>query len=86
MKSTSPGKNKEALEKFLTPLEILDFDSKAAVDYGKIRAVLERQGTPIGPLDTLIAAHARSLDLTLVTNNIKESDRVVGLKIENWIK
>ncbi len=53
--------------------------------YGDVRAQLEKQGTPIGSLDTLIAAHALSLDLTLVTNNIREFERVSGLKVENWV-
>lgn len=86
MKSSNPERNREALEIFLTPLEIIDFDYNATVEYGKIRAGLERIGTPIGPLDTLIAAHAISLDLTLITNNEKEFSRIVGLKIENWTK
>ena len=86
MKSSNPQKNQEALDKFLTPLEIIDFDSNATIDYGMIRANLEIKGTPIGPLDTLIAAHARSLDLTLITNNEKEFERIPGLKIENWTK
>ena len=85
MKSSNPEKNREALEMFLTPLEIIDFDYNAATEYGKIRAALEQKGTPIGPLDTLIASHVKSLDLTLVTNNEKEFERVAGLKIENWI-
>ncbi len=86
MKSSNPLKNQEALDKFLTPLEIIDFDFKATVDYGPIRADLEKLGTPIGPLDTLIAAHAKSLDLILITNNEKEFGRIPGLKIENWTK
>ena len=86
MKSSIPERNQEALEIFLTPLEIIDFDFNATVEYGKIRADLERNGTPIGPLDTLIASHAKSLNLTLVTNNEKEFERVAGLKIENWTK
>ena len=86
MKSSNPEKNQEALDKFLTPLEILDFDYKATTEYGKVRADLEKKGTPIGPLDTLIASHAKSLDLTLVTNNEREFDRISGLKIENWTK
>jgi tRNA(fMet)-specific endonuclease VapC len=85
MKSSLPDKNREALEKFITPLEINDFDYKASVEYGKIRADLEGKGIPIGPLDTLIAAHARSLDLILVTNNEKEFNRIPDLKVENWI-
>ncbi|MGV9141662.1 MAG: type II toxin-antitoxin system tRNA(fMet)-specific endonuclease VapC [Promethearchaeota archaeon] len=86
MKSSNPKKNQEALDKFLTPLEILDFDYFATIDYGKIRADLEKKGTPIGPLDTLIAAHAKSQKLTLVTNNEKEFKRIPDLKIENWVK
>jgi len=86
MKSSIPERNREALEIFLTPLEIVDFDYNATIEYGKIRADLERKGTPIGPLDTLIASHALSLDLTLITNNEKEFSRIPGLKIENWTK
>lgn len=85
MKSSDPKRNQEALDKFLTPLEILDFDYYATIHYGKIRAGLEKQGTPIGPLDTLIASHAMSLDLILVTNNIKEFERIPDFKIENWV-
>lgn len=85
-KSSKPDKNQVALDQFLIPLEIVDFDSDAAIVYGEIRAALEKEGTPIGSLDTLIAAHAKSLRLTLVTNNEKEFDRVDGLKIENWVK
>jgi len=86
MKSSIPERNREALEIFLTPLEIVDFDYNATIEYGKIRADLERKGTPIGPLDTLIASHALSLDLTLITNNEKDFSRIPGLKIENWTK
>jgi len=86
MKSSNPEKNQEALDKFLIPLEIIDFGVNATIEYGKIRAELEKNGTPIGPLDTLIASHAKSLDLILVTNNEREFERIVGLKIENWTK
>lgn len=86
MKSSNPKKNREALDKFLTPLEILDFDYYATMEYGKIRADLEKNGTPIGPLDTLIAAHAKSQQLILVTNNEKEFRRISDFKIENWVK
>ena len=86
MKSSNPAKNQEALDKFLTPLEILDFDYNATIEYGNIRAYLEKNGTPIGPLDTLIAAHAKSLDLILITNNVREFERIPNLKIENWTK
>ena len=72
------------MDQFVTPLEIIDFDYFATLEYGKIRADLEKKGTPIGPLDTLIAAHARSLKLMLVTNNEREFERIPGLKIVNW--
>jgi tRNA(fMet)-specific endonuclease VapC len=85
MKSALPEKNKLALAQFLVPLEILPFNEDAATAYGRIRADLENKGTPIGPLDTLIAAHALSLDQTLVTNNKKEFTSVTSLKIENWV-
>jgi tRNA(fMet)-specific endonuclease VapC len=83
-KSLHPQRNREALEQFLLPLEILDYDSAAAFHYGEIRSHLEKAGTPIGPLDTLIAAHARSLNATLVTNNLDEFRRVPGLKVIDW--
>ena len=77
-------RNVSAMEKFLAPLEVRDFDLPAARHYGKIRAALQRKGTPIGPLDLQIAAHAMALDLTLVTNNLREFRRVPGLRVENW--
>ncbi|MBQ9487652.1 MAG: type II toxin-antitoxin system VapC family toxin [Selenomonadaceae bacterium] len=83
-KSSSPLKNKFALTMFLSGIEVVSFDRKAAAEYGNIRADLEKQGKPIGGNDFLIAAHARSLNLTLVTNNVKEFCRVKDLKIENW--
>lgn len=83
-KSAQAEKNQRALDQFLIPLEIVDFDANAALKYGRIRTELERKGTPIGPLDTIIAAHAKSMELTLVTNNEKEFKRVSGLKVENW--
>ena len=84
-KSQSVEKNQQALIQFLLPLTIAKFDPAAANVYGEIRAKLEKQGTPIGSLDTLIAAHALSLDLTLITNNVREFDRVPNLKLENWV-
>ena len=84
-KSTKPDKNREALDQFLLPLEILDFDALAAREYGKIRSKLEKEGTLIGSLDMLIAAHAKSMGAILVTNNTKEFSRVADLKIENWV-
>ena len=83
-KSAYPEKNTLALHKILAILTVLPFDDVAACEYGKIRADLERKGTPIGSLDTQIAAHAKALDITLVTNNTREFNRVEGLTIENW--
>ncbi len=85
-KSSRPDQNRIALAEFLAPLEILSYDDMAAQEYGKIRASLERHGTPIGPMDMLIAAHALSLNCTLVTNNEREFSSVASLKIENWVK
>jgi tRNA(fMet)-specific endonuclease VapC len=85
-KSQYPGKNREALEQFLLPLVIEDFDYNAAIVYGKIRSDLEAQGKPMGPLDNLIAAHALSMGLTLVTNNTREFSRVPNLKVVNWVE
>ena len=84
-KSQYPTENQRALMQFLAPLIITDFDEKAAVAYGRVRATLEAQGRPIGSLDTLIAAHAISLEATLVTNNVKEFSRVPELRLENWM-
>lgn len=78
-------RNRKALEMFLAPLSILPFDEPALWAYGDLRAELERRGTPIGSLDTLIAAHALSQQATLVTNNTDEFARVPGLQIENWV-
>ena len=84
-KSAAVEKNRLALSMLLANMEILDFDVDAADCYGKIRAVLEKKGTPIGPLDMMIAAHAQSLGYTVVTNNVKEFSRVSALRIENWV-
>lgn len=83
-KSVSVEKNMVALMQFLAIVEILDFDDLAAVQYGEICAYLQQKGTPIGTMDMLIAAHARSSNLTLVTNNVREFERVPKLIIENW--
>lgn len=79
-----PPKNHTALNSFVAPLEIVEFDAQAAEHDGQVRADLEARGLPIGPLDTLIAAHAVSLRVPLVTNNVKEFVRVAGLKVEDW--
>lgn len=83
-KSAAVEKNRLALSLLLANIEILSFDVNAANSYGKIRADLERDGTPIGSLDMMIAGHAQSLDYTVVTNNVNEFVRVKGLRIENW--
>jgi len=83
-KNVAVEKNRLALSMLLANIEILDFDVDAADCYGKIRADLEKKGTPIGPLDMMIAGHAQSLGYTVVTNNVKEFSRVMDLKIENW--
>ncbi len=84
-KSHHPQKNKNALEEFILPLEIVPFDDMAAYHYGHIRAYLEKKGKSIGPLDLMIAAHAECLNSILVTNNKKEFSRIPKLNIENWI-
>lgn len=85
-KSHKKEQNKFALENFLAPLTIIDFDVIAAKFYAVIRADLESKGMIIGSNDILIASHALSLGLTLVTNNTKEFGRVNGLKLENWVE
>jgi len=85
-KSAAPEKNRLALAEFMTPIAIAGYDDRVAPHYGRIRAELEAQGKCIGPLDTMIAAHALALDVTLVTNNEREFRRVAGLTVENWAK
>lgn len=82
--SSNADRNRIALSTFLAPLEVLAFDDMAARAYGALRNTLQRQGTPIGAMDMLIAAHALSTGCTLVTNNEREFRRVEGLVIENW--
>jgi len=84
-KSVKKEANRIKLGYFLYQFECLPFDVEATSCYGDIRIQLESRGTPIGPLDTLIAAHAFSLAATIVTNNVREFERVEGLAIENWI-
>ncbi len=84
-KSAMVERNRVALAMMLANIRVLDFDVNAANEYGKIRATLEKRGTPIGPLDTMIAGHAISCDCIVITNNEKEFSRVPGLKVENWI-
>ena len=84
-KSARPEQNMSALEQFLLPLDLADFDLDAALAYGRIRMDLERTGQLIGSMDMLIAAHAVSVDAILVTNNVQEFRRVKGLLVEDWI-
>lgn len=85
-KSSSPVKTLRLVENFLKPLTIVEFSSEDASTYARIRTRLERAGTPIGPLDTLIAAQAVGRKLTLVTNNEREFRRVSDLTVVNWTR
>ncbi len=85
-KSQKKEQNKIALASFIAPLEVVAYEDLAAAKYGEIRALLEKKGKTIGTLDMLIAAHALSLNLIVVTNNEKEFKRVPDLKVENWAK
>jgi len=84
-KSERRDQNRAALTQFIVPVSVSPYDEAAAEAYGKIRSSLERKGLPLGSLDVLIAAHALSLKLTLVTNNVREFKRIPELKLENWI-
>ncbi len=84
-KSAQPEHNLQQVDNFISRLELLVYDHKAAAHYGDIRASLERKGTPIGVNDLHIAGHARSNGLILVSNNLREFERIEGLRIENWI-
>ncbi len=84
-KSQYVEKNLLAIENFLMPFDIVNYDYNASMEYGKIRASLERKGQVIGGMDMQIAAHAKSLNMILITNNGKEFKRVHGLEIDNWI-
>jgi len=84
-KSAHQEENTKALDEFITPLEVVSFDEEAAHVYGDIRATLEKVGTPIGSMDMLIAAHAVSLGIPLVTNNAKEFIRIPALTIIDWL-
>ena len=84
-KSEQMQRNLKAIESFLIPFEIVDYDYIASMEYGKIRANLEKKGQVIGNMDMQIAGHALALDLVLVTNNIREFERVEGLGLDNWV-
>jgi tRNA(fMet)-specific endonuclease VapC len=85
VRKSGSARNLAALEKFLGPLQVVDYGLPAAQAYGELRAVLEKKGSPIGPLDMQIAAHALALDATLVTNNQREFKRVPRLVLANWV-
>jgi tRNA(fMet)-specific endonuclease VapC len=82
--SSRPAKNRQALDQFVSALEIAAFERQATAEYGRLRAALEKKGQTIGSMDLLIAAHAVSLDVRLVTHNLREFGRVPGLKTEDW--
>jgi tRNA(fMet)-specific endonuclease VapC len=84
-KSQNQNQNKIALAEFIAPLEIEPFEEDAAIKFGEIRTKLEKKGSVIGAYDMLIAAHALSLNVTLVTNNLREFIRISSLKVENWV-
>jgi len=85
-KSQYSQRSKDALAKFLLPLNLINLDRSSTIEAANIRAQLEKKGMPIGPYDLLIAGLARSQNMTLVTNNIKEFERVVNLHLENWVE
>ncbi|NOY67889.1 MAG: type II toxin-antitoxin system VapC family toxin [Deltaproteobacteria bacterium] len=85
-KSSHTKKSIKRLDEFLNPFEILSYNENASRYYGKIRSQLEKQGNIIGPLDMLIAAHALSNNLILITNKVKEFMRIKSLRIENWVE
>ena len=84
-KSQQVERNLNIIEEFIMPFDIIDFDYKSAIEYGKIRATLEKQGQIIGNMDMQIAAIAKANDMILVTNNLKEFNRIENLKLENWV-
>jgi tRNA(fMet)-specific endonuclease VapC len=84
VKSSRLNENMIALQEFISPMIVLDITDQDALFYGKIRADLEKKGKPIGAMDLLIAAIAKSRELVLVTNNLKEFSRIADLKVENW--
>lgn len=85
-RSSDPARNLREVEGFMARLDVLPFDGGAAIHTGQIRAELARAGKPIGPYDQMIAGHARSTGLILVTNNVKEFARVPGIRVENWAR
>ena len=84
-KSQHQEKNQAALDEFVLPLEIANFNRETARVYGRVRAMLEKKGTPIGSLDMMIGAHALALGITLATNNTREFSRIKGLTVVDWL-
>jgi tRNA(fMet)-specific endonuclease VapC len=84
-KSQHQEKNQAALDEFVLPLELAIFDREAARIYGRVRATLEKKGTPVGALDMMIGAHALALGVTLATNNTREFSRIKGLTVVDWL-
>ena len=84
-KSKSKSRNREKVKQFVSTFEIIPFDETACTTYAKVRYELERSGTPIGPMDLLIASISLAHNFVLVTNNVQEFKRVKGLKLENWV-
>ena len=85
-RSQNPHQNRIAILEFLIPFSLLDFDQRSAFYYGRIRKALESEGTPIGPMDLLLASQAKAYNLIFVTNNIKEFKRIDNLRLENWLR
>ena len=85
-RSQYPKRSKDALAKFLLPLNLINLDRSSVIEAAIIRVQLEKKGMAIGPYDLLIAGLARSQDMTLVTNNMKEFEKVVSLHLENWVE
>ncbi|MFB8230889.1 type II toxin-antitoxin system VapC family toxin [Cellulosimicrobium sp. NPDC055967] len=84
-RSDAPHRNRQAVDELLSLVDVLPFDGLAAMHAGRVRALLAARGTPIGPYDALLAGHARSLGLVMVTNNVREFTRVPGLEVEDWL-
>lgn len=84
-KSAAPEKNLATIEGFAARLDVMSFDEEAAAHTGMIRSELAKAGTPIGPYDQMIAGHARSRGLIIITNNVREFERVPGLRVEDWV-
>lgn len=85
-RSAKPAENLAIIEQFAAMLEVLPFGYRAAVHCGEIRARLAAKGRPVGPYDVMIGGHARSEGLILVTNNVREFERIEGLRVENWVR